>query len=97
MSSVSFDNDNDKNSAGFLKHLHLNCPEKILIGHLNIKSTRNKFDLLKEMVAKEIYILMISKTKLDDSFPIAQFLIKGFYTPFRLVRNKNDDGIFLYV
>ena len=32
---------------------------------------------------------MISETKLDDSFPIGQFLIDNFSEPIRLDRNKN--------
>ena len=72
-------------STGFLlKHLRLNNTKKLIIGNLNINSLRNKFDLLKEMVSKEIYILMISKTKLDDCFPVFQFYKKSFCTPFKL-------------
>ena len=68
-----------------------------MIGHLNINSIRNKFDLLKKIVAEEIDILMITETKLDDSFPGSQFLIPGFCTPYRLNRNKNGGGILLYI
>ena len=40
------------------------------------------------MFTKEIGILMISKTKHDDSFPLYQFLIKSFCAPSRLDRKK---------
>ena len=40
---------------------------------------------------------MISETKLDDSFPVGQFKINGFATPYRLDRNKFGGGIMLYV
>ena len=40
---------------------------------------------------------MIAKTKLDKSFPIGQFQIKGFSTPYRKDRDKNGGGIILYV
>ena len=49
------------------------------------------------MVAEEIDIFIITETKLDDSFPASQFSISGFCTPFRLDRNKNGDGILLYI
>ena len=49
------------------------------------------------MVAEEIDILMIMEKKFDDSFPASHFSIQGFYTPFRLDRNKNGGGIFLYI
>ena len=42
-------------------------------------------------------ILMVSETKLDDSFPVGQFLIDGFQQPFRFDRNKNGGGILLYI
>ena len=42
-------------------------------------------------------ILMVSETKLDDSFPVGQFLIAGFQQPFRFDRNKNGGGILLYI
>ena len=48
------------------------------------------------MVTEDIDILMITETKLDNSFPVSQFLIQGFSTPFRLDRNKNGGGILLY-
>ena len=35
---------------------------------------------------------MISKTKIDDSFPVDQFLIEGFCTPHRLDRNSKGVG-----
>ena len=40
------------------------------------------------MVTEEIDILMITETKLGDSFPASQFFIQGFCTPFRLDRIK---------
>ena len=40
---------------------------------------------------------MISETKLDDSFPTAQFLIKGFSAPYRFDRNSKEDGLLLYI
>ena len=40
---------------------------------------------------------MITETKLDDSFPVSQFEIDGFSTPFRLDGNKNGGVILLYI
>ena len=39
---------------------------------------------------------MISETKSDDSFPIANFLIGGFSQPYRIDRNSSGGGIMLY-
>ena len=70
---------------------------KIVIGHLNINSIRKKFDSLIEITAGNIDILMRSETKLDDSFPKGQFLIKGFTEPYRLDRNSQGGGIMLFI
>ena len=40
---------------------------------------------------------MISETKLDDTFPVDQFVLEGFSKPFRVDRNKNGGGILLFV
>ena len=42
-------------------------------------------------------ILLIYETKLDESFPIHQFQIQGFSTPYRRDRDKNGCGILLCV
>ena len=44
-----------------------------------------------------IDILMISETKLDDSFPTGQFSINGVNEPIRQDRNKNCGGNLLYI
>ena len=40
---------------------------------------------------------MVSETKIDDTFPINQFIIDGYNAPFRLDHNKNGGGIMLFV
>ena len=40
---------------------------------------------------------MISETKLDFSFPNAQFYMKSYSKPYRLDRNSKGGGIILYV
>ena len=60
-------------------------------------SIRNKFELLKDQIKDNIDILMISETKIDDTFPHIQFFIEGFSTPYRLDRDANGGGIYLYV
>ena len=72
-------------------------PNRILIAHLNINSLRNKFEILKETVTNKVDILLISETKLDSSFPLNQFHIDGFTTPYRLDRNQNGGGVMLYI
>ena len=70
---------------------------RIIFGQLNINSIRYKFDTLKDMVSGKIDILLLSETKIDDSFPTAQFMIPGYSVPYRHDRTKNGGGIMLYV
>ena len=51
------------NVNSVLRHLRLNLPQQIIIGHLNINSIRNKFDLMKTMLTRDIDILIITETK----------------------------------
>ena len=74
-----------------IKNLRLRNVNKVIIGNININSLPNKFEQLKELVIKHIDVLVgITETKLDDSFPTLQFLMKGFVEPFRLDQNRND-------
>ena len=41
--------------------------------------------------------LMVPETKIDDSFPVDNFVIDGFSTPYRLYRDSNGGGIMVYV
>ena len=56
-------------------------PNRIIIAHLNINSIRNKFEMLKEVLGNKIVILLKSETKLEDTFPLNQFIIEGFTPP----------------
>ena len=56
-----------------LKSLRIRNLNKIVVDHLNINSIRNKFDFLAHQVKGNIDILIISETKLDETFPSSQF------------------------
>ena len=51
---------------------------KIIMAHININSLRNKSDMLTNSVTEYKDILMISKTKLNDTFPLALYHQKDF-------------------
>ena len=81
----------------YLPNLRIETSGNLLIGHLNINSIRNKVDMLSYMIGNKIDILMISESKLDDTFPTSQFVIDSFTEPFRLDCTRNGGGILLYV
>ena len=66
-----------------LKKIKIHSPDKLILGHLNINSVRNKFEALTYIIDNNIDLLLISETKLDDSFPTAQFQTRGFSVPYR--------------
>ena len=72
-------------------------PNHIIIAHLNINSIRNIFEMLKEVVGNKIDVLLISKTKLDDTFPLNQFILEGFTPPYRIDRTAHGGGLMLFV
>ena len=94
--------DNDKELVDQIGNIDLNSLRiknlnKIIVGHLNINSIRNKFDSLAHQVKGNIDILMISETKLNESFPVGQFLMDGYSVPYRFDRDGNGGGILLYI
>ena len=88
---------NNSSDTYDLHSLRKKNPERVILSHLNINSLRNKFDFLVPLVKDHIDVLMLSETKLDDSFPQAQFQMSGYSMPYRLNRNQNGGGIMLYV
>ena len=62
----------------------------MLIADLNINSSRKDFEFLIPLIKYSIDVLMISETKLDENFPVNQFMINGFSAPFSL--DQNDKG-----
>ena len=88
------------NSYTSINDLRCKNMKNIIFGLLNVNSIRNKFDILKDMISGKIDILFLTETKIDDSFPTAQFIIPGFSVPYRLDRKNNGNnggGIILYV
>ena len=80
----------DKDTSQILSDLRKKNTGRLIIDHLNINSLCNKFEELKFLTQGKIDILMISETKLEESFPTNQFLISDFSAPFRL--DRNDEG-----
>ena len=71
--------------------------DNIIVGTPTINSISPKFDEFKLMISGYFDVIIVTETKLDDSFPKAQFCIDGFSIPYRLDRNRNGGGLMIYV
>ena len=49
------------------------------------------------MIENNVDILLISETRLDDSFPSGQFKIRGFSMPYQYNRNSMGGGLLPYI
>ena len=56
-----------------LKEMKRKSSYKLIVGHLNINSIRNKFEFLEDVINRNLDIILLLETKLDDSFPSVQF------------------------
>ena len=88
-----------ENNVDFLVKIRKSHHENPFVGYLNINSLRNKIISLREILLKApIDILCTDETKLDDSFPDAQFLIENsHFPPFRKDRNSNGGGKMVFI
>ena len=89
--------DSLSNQSDALTEIRIKNPKRLIIAHLNINSLRNKFDYLKILVQDKIDILVVTESKLDETFPGSQFHIPGYKVPFRKDRNKLGGGIIVFV
>ena len=78
------------------KALDSDNSNKLIVAHININSIKNKFEFLSTHVKINIDVLMVSETKIDNCFPVGNFVINGFSTPYRLDNKSNGGGIMMY-
>ena len=66
---------------------------------MNINSTRNKFELLEDVInRKKLGIILLSEAKLDDSFSSTQFISKWYGgAPYSISRNSKGGGLLFYI
>ena len=70
---------------------------RIIFVYLNISSLRSKSDALVDQIKGNVDILVVSETKLDESFLEGQFKLPGFTSPFPRDRNEFGSGIMVFV
>ena len=86
--SDEYSEDNDN-----LERVRKQSGKELLIAHLNINSIQNKFEeLTNVMKAIRVHIMFVSETKIDSSYPNAQFSLPG-YSLYRNDRKKGGGGI----
>ena len=95
-SDVSEKDENIDNPYEILSNLKEKNSERPVIAHLNINSISSKFEPLVDMVKESVDFLLVTESKLDDTFPLGQFQIEGFSRPIRLDRTRNGGGIIIF-
>ena len=80
---VATEEEDVKSSLGSLKLSNVN---RLILDGINISSIRNKFELLFSLVLNNIDVLLISETKIDNTFPVSQFCVPGYSVPLRFDR-----------
>ena len=71
--------------------------KNIIFSYLNINSIRNKFDSVRAAIVNYVDIFIAVETKINGSFPTAQFAIDGFHKPLRLDATDKSEGLLVYV
>ena len=63
----------------------------------NINSIRNKFDSVRAAIVNYVDTFIVAETKINESFPAAQFAIDGFHKSLRLHATNKSGGLLVYV
>ena len=87
--------DNDSETA--LRLNRSKYSKNIILSYLNINSTRNKFDSVRAALLNYVDIFIATETKINESFPTAQFAIDGFHTRLRLDTTDKSGVLLVYV
>ena len=91
---ISSDKAHEQDCISKLRNIRV---KNVITGPLNINFLASKFDEYKLVVSGIFDILIITETKIDNTFPTSQSYSEGFSMPHRLDRNRNDGGIIIYV
>ena len=74
-----------------------NIFRNIIFSYLNINSIRNTFDIVRADIVNSVDIFITAETKINESFPTAQFAIDGFHKLLRLDATDKSEGLLVYV
>ena len=92
--SENFDSDLQK-----LRVLRVKNDSNPIVAYLNINSLGEKINHLREICKESpIDILCVDETKIDSTYPDAQFKINDYqFPPFRRDRNKYGGGKIVFI
>ena len=96
-SIVDIDINETDDPKSLLQKLKAKNSDRPVIAHININFLNPKYEPLKDIIKDNVDILLVSETKLDDTFPDGQFFIEGYKEPVRLDRNKNGGGLLFFI
>ena len=85
-----------ENPIDSIRKLKLSSPHKIILGHLNINSLRNKSESVAGIIQGTFDIFLLSESRIDVSFPDKQFCLND-YRIFRKDSNWYGGGIMFCV
>ena len=91
-----FEVQNEEDPTSILRLLKSKNADRPVIAQLNINFIAPKFEPLTSIIKDNVDLLMISETKVDDTFPTEQFRIEGYSNPIRLDRNRHGGGIMIF-
>ena len=101
--TFSSENSELSSSQGPENDLLLLCKQKksnhnrLIFSTLNVNSIPNKLDDIRITIADFVDVLVITESKLDQSFPDSQFFIDRFSKPFRKDRNRHGGRLLMYM
>ena len=79
-----------------LQNLRVKKMDRIILGHINLNSIRQKFHMMADLINGKVDILFVSESKIDSTFPTQQFEIHGYSSPYRLDWTISWGGLLLY-
>lgn len=80
-----------------LQNLCIPYPDDIILGQLNINSSRKKYEMLSSLEEKNTDFFTVSKRKLGSSFTSSQCLISGFLMPYKTDRKSRGGKIHVFI
>ena len=80
-----------------VKELSIESHLNLIFSYLNINSIRSEFNVLLQIICHSGDILTKAETKVDSSFPTAQFRLANYRTPYRLDFSDKSGDILVYI